>query len=87
MAEALNAIPDISVEVVGHTDDAGPEAENQALSLQRAEAVVARLGELGVDTARLTARGEGESQPLVPNDTPEQREQNRRIEFRIVGAG
>lgn len=87
VAETLNTIPDVSVEVVGHTDNAGAEDENQALSLERAEAVVARLTELGVDAARLTARGEGESSPLVSNDTPAGREQNRRIEFTLVGSG
>ncbi len=87
VAETLNTIPDVQIEVVGHTDNAGAETENQVLSLQRAEAVIARLVELGVDASRLSARGEGEAIPLVPNDTPEGREQNRRIEFRVVGAG
>jgi outer membrane protein OmpA-like peptidoglycan-associated protein len=87
VVDTLARIPEVEVEVVGHTDDEGIEAENQVLSEQRAEAVVARLGELGVDVSRLTARGEGQSQPLVPNDSDENREQNRRIEFRIVGAG
>lgn len=87
VADQLNSISEVTVEVVGHTDNAGDEDENQALSLQRAEAVIARLVELGVDGSRLNARGEGESIPLVPNDTPEGREQNRRIEFRLVGAG
>ncbi|MGH1488969.1 MAG: OmpA family protein [Acidimicrobiales bacterium] len=87
VAERLNTIPEILVEVVGHTDNAGSEAANQVLSLQRAEAVIARLTELGVDASRLSARGEGEAIPLVSNDTPEGREQNRRIEFRLVGAG
>jgi outer membrane protein OmpA-like peptidoglycan-associated protein len=87
VAETLNTIPEIQVEVVGHTDNAGSATENQVLSEQRAEAVITRLAELGVDVSRLSARGEGESIPLVSNDTPEGREQNRRIEFRIVGAG
>lgn len=86
VAETLNTIPDIQVEVVGHTDTAGALAANQVLSLQRAEAVVARLGELGVDVSRLSARGEGEAIPIASNSTPEGREQNRRIEFRVVGA-
>ena len=87
VAETLNSVPEVQVEVVGHTDSAGSEQDNQVLSLQRAEAVIVRLGELGVDGARLTAIGEGESNPLVSNDTPADRERNRRIEFRLVGAG
>ena len=54
------------------------------LSEQRATAVVERLTELGVDPARLNARGEGELIPIADNETPEGREQNRRIEFLLV---
>ncbi|MEM7322906.1 MAG: OmpA family protein [Actinomycetota bacterium] len=84
IAEKLNTIPDVVVEVVGHTDNAGAEAANQVLSEQRATAVVERLTELGVDPTRLNARGEGELIPIADNDTPEGREQNRRIEFLLV---
>ncbi len=80
----LNTVPDVSVEVVGHTDDVGPDDENLALSQSRAEAVVARLIELGVAEARLNARGEGETQPLVPNEDDESRASNRRIEFNLI---
>jgi outer membrane protein OmpA-like peptidoglycan-associated protein len=86
IAEELMAVPGVAVEVVGHTDDQGDEAENLALSQQRAEAVVARLVELGVDGARLTSRGEGEASPVADNDTAAGRAQNRRIEFLLGGA-
>ncbi len=85
-AAAINAAPGVDVEVVGHTDDQGGDAANQSLSAARAEAVVARLIELGVDEARLTSRGAGESDPLVPNDSDENRAKNRRIEFSFEGA-
>jgi OOP family OmpA-OmpF porin len=84
IAEKLKVIPDVVVEVVGHTDNAGAEEANQVLSEQRATAVVERLTELGVDPARLNARGEGELIPIADNETPEGREQNRRIEFLLV---
>ncbi len=84
IAETLNQIPTTSVEVVGHTDSLGPDDENLTLSQQRADAVIARLAELGVSTDRLNARGEGEGSPIADNGTDEGREQNRRIEFRIV---
>lgn len=84
IAEKLKVIPDVVVEVVGHTDNAGAEEANQVLSEQRATAVVERLTELGVDPARLNARGEGELIPVADNDTAEGREQNRRIEFLLV---
>ncbi|MDH3294963.1 MAG: OmpA family protein, partial [Acidimicrobiia bacterium] len=72
------------VEIVGHTDDLGPEDENLILSQDRADAVKARLVELGIEETRLTARGEGEQSPLIDEDTPEARARNRRIEFRLI---
>ena len=59
------------VEVQGHTDGDGDDAANLKLSQARAEAVVAYLANHGVDAARLTAKGYGETVPLVANDTRE----------------
>lgn len=84
IAERLLELPNVEVEVVGHTDDQGPDDENQVLSENRAQAVKERLVELGVDEERINARGEGEQFPLVDNDTPENRERNRRIEFNLI---
>ena len=84
IATRLLELPEVQVEIVGHTDDQGPDDENQVLSENRAEAVKARLVELGVDEDRLNARGEGEQFPIVPNDSAENRERNRRIEFNLI---
>ncbi len=84
VANRLLEVPEIQVEIVGHTDDQGPDDENQVLSEQRAEAVKARLVELGVDEGRISSRGEGEQFPIVPNDSDENRELNRRIEFNLI---
>ena len=86
IAERLIAVPGVAVEIVGHTDDQGDEGENLVLSQQRAEAVVARLVELGVDQGRLTSRGEGEASPIADNNTADGRAQNRRIEFILAGS-
>lgn len=86
-ADAINAAPGIAVEVVGHTDDQGAEARNQELSEERANAVLDRLVELGVDADRLTARGAGEAEPVADNETDEGRAANRRIAFEFEGAG
>ncbi|MEM8924346.1 MAG: OmpA family protein [Actinomycetota bacterium] len=72
-------------EVVGHTDSVGDEQENLLLSQERAQAVVDRLVELGVDVERMTSRGEGEANPIADNTTDEGKALNRRIEFVFVG--
>lgn len=86
-ADAINAAPGIAVEIVGHTDDQGAEARNQELSEERANAVLDRLVELGVDAERLEARGAGEAEPVADNETDEGRAANRRIAFEFEGAG
>lgn len=75
-------IRQLSIE--GHTDDVGDDDHNLRLSQARAEAVLGWLAEHGVAPERLRAEGFGEARPLVPNDTPEGRAENRRVEFRIV---
>jgi OOP family OmpA-OmpF porin len=86
IASSLGSLATTPVEVVGHTDAVGDEDENLVLSEQRAQAVVDRLVELGIAADRLSARGEGEAQPIADNDTDEGRAANRRIEFVIAGA-
>ena len=81
VAALLNRAPGLPVEIHGHTDADGNETTNQVLSQQRAEAVVAALGQRGVDVNRLTAVGFGASNPIAPNITAEGRATNRRIEF------
>lgn len=84
-AKAIAAAPaGTRIEVGGHTDNTGDAAANQTLSEQRAQAVVARLGELGVGSAQLTAKGHGQTTPRADNDTEEGRAQNRRIEFTVL---
>ncbi|MDH3680231.1 MAG: OmpA family protein [Acidimicrobiia bacterium] len=73
--------------VEGHTDSTGPEQGNQALSLARAESVVDYFAEAGIDRARLTALGAGETQPIATNATAEGRALNRRVEFQLEANG
>ena len=68
----------------GHTDDVGGEAINQALSEQRAQAVVEYLVSRGVDRERLTPIGLGETEPIGDNTTEVGRQLNRRIEVDLV---
>ena len=75
----------VQVEIGGHTDADGEEEDNQALSEDRAQAVLDVLVEGGVDAGLLTAVGYGEAQPVASNETPRGRARNRRIEFTILG--
>jgi OOP family OmpA-OmpF porin len=74
-----------TVEIVGHTDDVGDDASNQQLSVERAQSVADALGErLDTDVYTLTASGQGESEPLVPNTSDENRQLNRRVGIALV---
>ncbi len=74
--------PTMDVTIEGHADSTGPEAYNQKLSERRANAVMKYLvNSVGINQDRLTAIGHGESKPAYPNDTPENRSKNRRVEF------
>lgn len=75
--------PSVKFEVAGHTDDIGLTSRNLLVSRERAAAVVAYLVAAGINPGRLTAVGYGETKPLVPNDSDENRAKNRRIEFNI----
>ncbi|MBS1949436.1 MAG: Outer membrane protein A precursor [Cytophagales bacterium] len=80
----LTENPSIKVEISGHTDDVGNENYNQVLSQKRAQSVVDYLISKGIESKRLTRAGIGSKKPIRPNDTEENRQLNRRIEFRIL---
>ena len=84
LAAAWADCEDVPIEVAGHTDSQGRESMNLTLSQTRAEAVIDALLARRVLTAKLLARGYGESSPIADNDTEEGREANRRIEFRLI---
>lgn len=75
----------VRVGIGGHTDDVGSDEYNKELSLQRAKAVYDYLLQQGVNKQQLLYRGYGKAQPLVPNDSEENRQTNRRIDFTILG--
>ena len=77
----MNSDASLKFEIGGHTDSDGDDASNLRLSQQRADAVKERLISMGIDGARLTAKGYGETKPLVTNDSPENKANNRRVEF------
>ena len=87
IAAILNQYPEHQIAVEGHTDATGGDAYNQRLSEDRAAAVRLSLVAGGIDPARITSRGYGKAQPVATNDTPEGRQQNRRVEVIVRGAG
>lgn len=84
LVTALNTYPDMRINIGGHTDNTGDPAHNLALSQQRAATVLKYLTDRGIDASRLRAIGYGDTQPLEPNDTEENRAKNRRTEFTIL---
>ena len=83
VAQALNG-QDLSsqcFQLAGHTCDLGDDAYNMDLSRRRADSVRAYLVSLGVDEDRLVTTGYGETSPIVPNDSDETRERNRRVDL------
>ena len=83
IADVMNNNPESDILVKGHTDSMGSEKYNQELSERRANSVRNYLIAKGVATARITAIGFGKTMPVASNDTPEGREQNRRVEIEI----
>ena len=80
----LNENPKIKVEISGHTDNVGDENYNLQLSLKRAQSVVNYFSSKGIAIARLTQIGLGSKRPIRPNDSDENRQINRRIEFKVI---
>jgi outer membrane protein OmpA-like peptidoglycan-associated protein len=84
VAASLNKYPDSVVQVVGHTDNTGDAGFNQRLSEQRAQSVASVLIGSGVAPSRIQIVGRGETSPIASNQTPEGRQQNRRVEIIIT---
>lgn len=84
LAQVLNAYPSAQVQLSGHTDNAGDPQSNQALSLDRANAVKAMLVNGGVRANRISTQGFGQARPTAPNDSEQGWAQNRRTELTVT---
>lgn len=84
VAASMREVPDAKVRVEGHTDSSGSAAHNLDLSRRRADAVLNYLVRAGIDRARLSGEGFGESRPVASNETREGKAMNRRVELRRV---
>ncbi len=81
IADALKKDTTLKISVEGHTDNTGDGTHNKKLSTQRAEVVVAALVSKGITKDRLVAKGLGAENPLVANDSEENKAKNRRVEL------
>ncbi len=82
IANVLNENTDINVKIIGHTDSDGDDTQNLELSKKRAAAVKNSLiKDFSVSSSRLITDGKGEAEPIAKNDSPENKAQNRRVEF------
>jgi outer membrane protein OmpA-like peptidoglycan-associated protein len=84
LKDILTENSDLKIELGGHTDSDGNDDKNQILSENRAKAVVSWLVKKGIESNRLSYKGYGETRPLVPNDSVDNKAKNRRTEVRIL---
>ena len=84
IAAVLDLYDNADVEIAGHTDDVGDARKNLELSKRRVESVKKELVSRGIDPKRLHTVGYGETRPLLPNTSEENRRKNRRVEFRVI---
>ena len=84
VAKVLIRYDKTKLSIEGHTDSVGDANYNNQLSMQRANSVANYLQGTRVDTNRLQTLGMGESQPIASNNNAQGRQQNRRVELRVI---
>jgi OmpA-OmpF porin, OOP family len=84
IAAILKAYPNVQIKIGGYTDNTGAADQNQKLSQDRADNVMAELVQLGVAQDRLSAQGYGEDHPVADNSTDAGRALNRRISLLVT---
>lgn len=80
-ATGLSGQPNTEVRIIGHTDNTGSDATNDALSVQRAQSARQYLAARGVDPNRIVIAGRGEREPIADNSSEAGRARNRRVEI------
>ncbi len=85
VVKLLRENPDITnIDIIGHTSTDGSARHNMELSASRAAAVELYLADKGIDLARLGSEGMGETEPIADESTDSGKEENRRVEFKIL---
>ena len=84
IVEIMKLKPSMKIQIGGHTDSDGDDANNLVLSQKRADAVKTYLVSKGISASRIIALGYGETKPIADNGTPEGKAQNRRTEVKVL---
>ncbi|MDR2840856.1 MAG: OmpA family protein, partial [Paludibacter sp.] len=84
IAVQLNNATWTMLTITGHSDNIGTTDANNKLSRDRAETVKSYLVKKGISANKISTLGVGFTKPLLPNDTPENRNKNRRVEFTVA---
>jgi outer membrane protein OmpA-like peptidoglycan-associated protein len=84
VVELMNNNPSIEIEMSAHTDSYGSDDYNFKLSDERARSVREYILSQGIAAPRIISQGYGETKPVAENDTDENRQLNRRVEFKIL---
>jgi outer membrane protein OmpA-like peptidoglycan-associated protein len=84
LVKTLQVNTKLKVEIAGHTDNVGDARLNQYLSENRARVISSYLAGKGIGKDRLVPKGYGQTKPVAPNDTEENKAQNRRVEFVVL---
>jgi OOP family OmpA-OmpF porin len=84
VVKLLKDNPAIEIEMSAHTDSYGTDEYNITLSDNRAKSVMEYIISEGIPRNRIISQGYGETKPVAPNDSDENRQKNRRVEFKIL---
>ena len=84
LVQILEENPSMHIQISGHTDNIGKDADNLTLSTNRAKAIVQYLSSKGIATERLSYKGFGSTEPIATNETAAGRALNRRTSFTIT---
>ncbi len=84
LVQHLKDNPDLRIQIEGHTDNQGDAQINQKLSLDRAFNVREYLISKGINGSRVKFKGYGSTKPISPNDTEDNRQKNRRVEYTFL---
>jgi outer membrane protein OmpA-like peptidoglycan-associated protein len=84
IVQLLRDNPGVRIQISGHTDNVGKDADNLQLSKDRAQSVVKYLVTKGIAQERLSSQGFGATQPIDTNNTEEGKAKNRRTELKVI---